>query len=196
MFRILRVSILAASILVLGFCTVAEAQPDMENQPGMSKHWIYRRNAGDPNSHGDIAVVLKLTRPAGSMTEVEGTMYVWKNYNNVTNTYTDRHAYTLQAAPVQNAGQPNRKLEKCRLTGISAGSDPNITVFVSLYKGKEKDNGTVGRGQKRIVLRYKEMMGAGCEGGLQATGGCDEEPNEDVLVEEPNVDPTSVPYTP
>ena len=123
-----------------------------------------------------------------------------------TSTSSGRDSRVL-AGEVQgnNVGGGSRNRETCHFTNV--GGDP-LDVYVSLFKGKDNSSGG-GRAHQRLVMRYKAGAVAGKGVAiprdteeffvfLHAVGDpCDEEPNEDVLEEEPEpTDLGTMPYLP
>jgi hypothetical protein len=127
---------------------------------------------------------------------VKGHLHFWTKYAG--GAYTEIHHYKLEPAVVVNqGGGADRKHESCKFMGAKTAApgpanDPDVNVYLSLFKSQAKGN----RPDHRLVVRFKYgEMATKSKDDRGTYDCCDDEPDDDVLQEEedPGNDPEPPP---
>jgi len=149
--------------------------------------WVYRHhpadmlaNADKNTMNGSLCTVMSLSDPAGDG-KVAGTLTFYRNYDYTARRYTEPHVYNLPATAVTNAGESSRVHEHVHWNATAGTSgDMNMDVRASLFKAH--DNNGKSDPHRRLVVRFK--FPPGTKGGFDDF--CDQDPDDDVLQEEPD----------
>jgi hypothetical protein len=198
--RLVGMALMGAMVFVMVWVNAQANAPHMANTEDLSTKsktkkmkWVHRRHEDDPNRlNGSVATVVQLwdASPDDDTPMVKGILTFWMQKDS--SGYKDKHEYFLPAVNVNNGGEDNYKHESCtwlQATPLDlASTDPLIDVHASLFKAHGHGKGGKGTAERRLVIRFK-FPHAAARGAKKGTRGlltdcCDDEPDDDVLVEE------------
>lgn len=147
-----------------------------------NNRWVGRRNPAMPNPHGNHAMVLDIE------SDLSGRMwlYEWSEDDEEYAPVGAPYNLTLAGEPPAGSGSENRRE---RYTFTIADSQGGGHVWVTLVKGRAG-----GRANQRVLVRYKfatrdDDQDPARNGEKDEKEPCEEPPTDDVLEEEPILDP-------